>query len=173
VKLRYRSASGDERSWTLKEVVQGKPLGHPSHALFVHFPVAYYVAVLVFDLMTRLQPNAGLVFAATALIVGAFVASVGAVTTGLVDWIGMVPASRKRRWATRHMILQLATFAFFLASLAMRWPHRHEPRAAITWIVVEAVGVAILLVGQWFGGVLVYEMGMRVRTGRVPDAETR
>jgi uncharacterized membrane protein len=169
VKLRYRSASGDERAWTLKEIVQGKPLGHPSHALFVHFPVAYYIAVLAFDLLTRLQPNAGLVFAATALIIGAFIASVGAVSTGLIDWIGMVPGSRKRRWATRHMLLQLGTFAFFLASLALRWPDRHEPRAAITWIVIEAVGVAVLLVGQWFGGVLVYEMGMRVRTGQVQD----
>ncbi len=24
--------------WTLKDVVQGKPIGHPSHPLFVHFP---------------------------------------------------------------------------------------------------------------------------------------
>jgi uncharacterized membrane protein len=94
----------------------------------------------------------------------------GAVTTGLVDWSGMVPGSRKRRFATRHMLLQLGTFAFFLVSLALRWPHRHEPRAAISWIVLESVGVAVLLVGQWFGGVLVYEMGMRVRTGRAPDA---
>jgi uncharacterized membrane protein len=94
VKLRYRSASGEERGWTFKEIVQGKPLGHPSHALFVHFP-AYYIAVLAFDLLTRLQPNDGLVFAATALIIGAFIASVGAVSTGLIDWIGMIPGSRK------------------------------------------------------------------------------
>lgn len=169
MKLRYRSASGEERGWTLREIVQGKPLGHPSHALFVHFPVAFYVAVLAFDLMTRLRPNAGLVFAATALIIGAFIASVGAVSTGLVDWFGMVRGSRKRRWATWHMVLQLGTFAFFLTSLALRWPHRHEPRAAITWIAIEVVGTAVLLVGQWFGGVLVYEMGMRVRTGQVQD----
>jgi uncharacterized membrane protein len=39
----------------------------------------------------------------------------------------------------------------------------------MTWIIIEAVGVTILLIGQWFGGVLVYEMGMRVRTGPTKD----
>jgi uncharacterized membrane protein len=170
VKLKYRSASGETRPWTLKEVVQGKPLGHPSHALFVHFPVAYYIAVLAFDVMTRIHPDPGLVFAGTVLIVGAFAGSAFAVATGLVDWSGMVRGSRKRRWATKHMLLQLATFGLFLVALALRWSHRHDPRAAVAWMVIEALGVCVLMVGQWFGGVLVYEMGMRVRTGRAADA---
>jgi uncharacterized membrane protein len=38
--------------------------------------------------------------------------------------------------------------------------------------VLEAIGYAIIIVGQYLGGVLVYEMGVRVRTGptaREPD----
>ena len=169
MKLRYRSTSGEERPWTLKEIVQGQPLGHPSHPMFVHFPVAYYVAVLAFDVMTRLHPDAGLVFGATLLVVGAFAGSAFAVTTGLVDWWSMVPGSKKRRWATRHMLAQLTTFGFFLVALILRWPHRHDDRASVAWIAVEAVGVCVLLVGQWLGGRLVYEMAMRVRTGREAD----
>jgi uncharacterized membrane protein len=168
---KYRAPGGEERSWTLKEIVQGQPLHHPSHPMFVHFPVAYYIAVLVFDVMTRISPNPGLVFAATALIIGAFVASAFAVTTGLVDWSGMVRGSRKRRWATTHMVLQLTTFAFFAVSLILRFPNRHDPRASATWIVLEALGVLVLLVGQWFGGTLVYEMGMRVRTSGAGEAD--
>jgi uncharacterized membrane protein len=160
----HRTAGGERRSWTLKEIVQGQPLRHPSHPMFVHFPVAFYIAVLVFDVMTRISANAGLVFAGTLLIIGAFVASAFAVTTGLVDWSGMVRGSRKRRWATRHMLLQLTTFALFAVSLILRYPNRHDPQASIAWIVLEALGVLVLMVGQWFGGILVYEMGMRVRT---------
>jgi uncharacterized membrane protein len=169
MRLKYRSGSGEERPWTLKEIVQGQPLGHPSHALFVHFPVAYYIAVLAFDVMTRLHPDPGLVFGATLLVVGAFAGSAFAVTTGLVDWLSMVPGSKKRRWATRHMLAQLTTFAFFLVALILRWPHRHDGRASAVWIAVEAVGVGFLLLGQWLGGRLVYEMAMRVRTGREAD----
>ena len=171
MKLRYRSATGETRPWTLKEIVQGYPLGHPSHPMFVHFPVAFYIAVLAFDVMTRLSPDPGLVFAATLLIVGAFAATVFAALTGFIDWLEMVPGSRKRRWATKHMLLQLTAFAFFAVSLIMRWPDRHAPRASLSWIVLEAIGCLFLTIGQWFGGVLVYEMAMRVKTGRsVRDA---
>ncbi len=44
--LRFRSSSGEERAWTLKKIVQGRPLDHPSHAMFVRFPVAFSVGAL-------------------------------------------------------------------------------------------------------------------------------
>jgi uncharacterized membrane protein len=164
--FRYRSPSGDERPWRLKEIVQGKPLGHPSHAMFVHFPVAFYVGALSFDVLSRAGEFPQAPVAATWLILGALAGSVLASITGLVDWAGMVPGSRKRRWATRHMLLQLAAAGFFVANLAVRWGGRHRPEASLAWIVLGALGVAVVLVGNWFGGVLVYEMGMRVSTSR-------
>lgn len=162
--LRMRAPDG--RRWTLKEVVQGKPLGHPSHAMFVHFPVAFYIGALAFDVLSRAGEFPQAPVAATWLIIGAFAGSAFAVITGLVDWWGMVPGSRKRRWATRHMLLQVAAAGFFVANLAARWPDRHVREAEALWIVLGALGVGVLLVGQWMGGVLVYEMGMRVSTGQ-------
>jgi uncharacterized membrane protein len=79
----------------------------------------------------------------------------------------MVRGSRKRRWATRHMLLQLGTAAIFVVNLVVRWPDRSQAEADVLWIVLGAIGVAVLTVGQWFGGVLVYEMGMRVSTGGI------
>lgn len=155
----------DGRRWTLKEIVQGKPMGAPSHAMVIHFPVAFYVAALAFDVMSRFgdfaeaAPNA-----ATWLIIGAFAFTILAVITGLVDYLGMAPGSTKRRWATRHMLFQLTAFAFFAVNLAVRYGDRHLRDAKPLWIVLDAVGVAFMLVGQWLGGVLVYELGMRVST---------
>lgn len=163
--FRYRSPTGEERPWRLKEIVQGKPLGHPSHSMFIHFPVAFYIGALALDLLSRAWSFPEAPIAATWLIVGAFIGSAFAVVTGLVDWWEMVPGSRKRRWATKHMLLQLTAAAFFVADLAVRWPGRHQSRANLLWIVLGAAGVAVLLVGQWMGGVLVYRMGMRVTTG--------
>lgn len=163
--LRYRSPTGEVRPWRLKEIAQGKPLGHPSHAMFIHFPVAFYVGALGFDVLSRLGRFPAAPVAATWLIIGAFAGSVFAVATGLLDWWGMVPGSRKRRWATRHMLVQFAAAAIFVVDLLARWGRRHQPEADALWIVLEVLGVAVLLVGQWMGGVLVYEMGMRVSTG--------
>lgn len=157
--------------WTLKDVVQGKPLGHPSHPMFVHFPVAFYVGALGLDVLSRVGRFPAAPLAATWLLIGAFAGSVFAVTTGLVDWWGMVPGSKKRRWATRHMLLQLTTLAIFLVDFAVRWPDRHQPEADPLWITLEAVGVAVLVVAQWFGGVLVYGMGMRVSTAEHREPE--
>lgn len=163
--LKTRDATGEERFWTLKEVVQGKPLGHASHPMFIHFPVAFYIGVLVFDLMSRFGDFPEAPVAATWLIIGAFIGSVFAVTTGLVDWWGMVPGSKKRRWATTHMLLQLAAFSVFAINLVVRWPDRYATEAETLWIALGAIGVGFLMVGQWMGGILVYRMGMRVGSG--------
>lgn len=160
--LKTRTETGAERFWTLKEVVQGKPLGHASHPMFIHFPVAFYIGAVVFDVMSRVGNFPEAPVAATWLIVGAFIATVFAVTTGLVDWWGMIPGSKKRRWATKHMLFQLAAFAFFMANLIVRWADRYASQAEPLWIILGAIGVAFMIVGQWMGGVLVYQMGMRV-----------
>lgn len=171
--LRYRSPTGEERAWALKEILQGKPLGHPSHPMFVHFPVAFYIGALAFDLLSRVGRFPEAPLAATWLLVGAAAALAPVVITGLVDWSGMAPGSRKRRVATRHMLLQFAAAACFLASLAVRWPGRRQPEAEALWIGLEVAGAVLLLIGQWLGGVLVYQMGMRVSTVREREREAR
>jgi uncharacterized membrane protein len=160
--IKLRSPEG--RAWTLKEIVQGKPLGHPSHAMFIHFPVAFYIGAFAFDLMSRIGHFPSAPLAATWLIMGAGVASVAAVTTGLVDYFGMVPGSTKRNWATKHLIYQVLAFGFFATNLIVRFGDRELAEAKTLWIVLGGAGVAFLSVGQWLGGVLVYELGMRVST---------
>jgi uncharacterized membrane protein len=166
IQLRNHLPSGEVRNWTLLEIVQGQPLGHPSHPMFVHFPLAFYIGVLAFDLMTKLYTFPTLVLAGTFLIIGGFAGSLFAVTTGLVDWWQMAKGSAKRRKATQHALLQVATFAVFVVALALRWSDRHAAEAKVSWIVVEAVGVVMLTIGQYLGGILVYQMAMRVRTTR-------
>jgi uncharacterized membrane protein len=170
--INLRNVDAGGRPWTFKEWVQGKPIGHPSHPMFVHFPIAFYLAALVFDVMSRIEPNAGLVQAGTYLLVGALLATVILVITGLTDWVGMVRGSRKRQKATQHLLVQVTSAAFFIVTLIIRWPDRDAAQADMLWIVLEAIGYAIIIVGQYLGGVLVYEMAMRVRTGgtaREPD----
>jgi uncharacterized membrane protein len=165
IRLRYHAPDGTVRNWRLREIVQGKPLGHPSHPLFVHFPIAFYSAILAFDIMSLISPSPGLVLAGSYLFLGAFVATVMLLITGLTDWWTMVKGSSKRRLATNHMLVQLTASAFFIVTFVIRWPDRAVPQADTLWIILEAIGYAILIVGQYLGGVLVYEKAMRVSTG--------
>jgi uncharacterized membrane protein len=165
IRLRYHAPDGSVRNWRLREIVQGRPLGHPSHPLFVHFPIAFYSAILAFDILSRITPSPGLVLAGSYLYLGALAATVLLLITGLTDWMSMVKGSSKRRLATTHMLWQLSASAFFIVTFFIRWPDRALPQADTLWIVLEAIGYAILVVGQYLGGVLVYEKGMRVSTG--------
>ena len=160
------------KRWTFREWVQGKPIGHPSHPMFVHFPIAFYLATLVFDVMSRLTPSPGLVRAGTYLLVGAALSTVILVITGLVDYTGMIPGSSKRKTATKHMLANFVSFGFFATSLVLRWPNRDQPQAEMVWIVLEVIGFLVVSVAQYLGGVLVYEKAMRVSLGgaaREPD----
>ena len=155
----------DGRRWTLKEWIQGRPLRHPTHPMFVHFPIAFYLGIIVFDVMSRITPNSALVLASSYLFIGAFLGTAAAAFTGLIDWFGMISGSSKKGLATRHMVLQLAAAAFFNVTFVLRWGDRGAAQAEITWIVLEVIGYAVLVVGQLLGGLLVYERGMRVSTG--------
>ena len=170
--IQFRAPDG--RRWTLKELAQGKPLGAPSHSMVIHFPVAFYVAALAFDVMSRFGDfGESAPLAATWLIIGAFAFTILAVITGLIDYFSMVPGSTKRRWATRHLTFQLIAFGFFVVNLAVRYSDRRLPDAKPLWIILDAVGVAFMLVGQWLGGVLVYELGMRVSTAERAEARAQ
>ncbi len=173
ISLKHRSPTGETRPWTLKEWVQGKPIGHPTHPMFIHFPIAFYLGTLVLDVMSRMNPSPGLVRVGTYLLVMAVIGTVPLVITGLIDWAGMVPGSSKRRLATQHMLAQLAANAFFVVTLVIRWPNRSQPQADTLWIALEVIGYLVIIVGQYLGGVLVYERAMRVSLGgkaREPDS---
>jgi len=106
--------------WTLKEAIQGKPIRHPSHALFVHFPSALLPAAFLFDVLSRIHPDQTLARGAFYDIALGLTMAVGAVVTGLVDYLPMVGGSRKKRLGTYHLLAQAPAMALFAVSLVLR-----------------------------------------------------
>jgi uncharacterized membrane protein len=173
ISFRRRLPTGETQPWTLKEIVQGKPLGHPSHPLFIHFPVAFYIATLGLDILSKVGRFPSAPLATTWLLLGAFAASIAAVTTGLVDRGTTRPGSKVRKKVNQHMYLQLVTAVLFIVNFFVRWSDRHLAEAKPLWIVLDVIGVATLVIGQYLGGLLVYAIGLRVgeSTGR-PEPST-
>jgi uncharacterized membrane protein len=162
LKLRFTSPTGETRPWTLKEIVQGKPIDRPTHPMVVHFPIAFYFAVLAFDIMSLLGDFPAAPLAGSWLLLGAFAGTAAAATTGLVDRSTMPTGSRSRKKATQHMLVQFLVAGIFILDFALRWPHRHDLHASVGWIVLDAIGVIALTVGADLGGQMVYKMGVRV-----------
>ncbi|MCS7275728.1 MAG: DUF2231 domain-containing protein [Dehalococcoidia bacterium] len=148
--------------WTLREVVQGKPLRHPSHPLFVHFPAALPLAAFAFDIASRVHADLTLPRAAFYNLAFALGMTLPAAVTGLVDYLPMVPGSRKRRLGTYHLLCQLSAAALFAASLAIRLLDYDARQTAPAAVALLGLGCLSVAIGNYFGGTLVYRQGMRV-----------
>ncbi|TMF98901.1 MAG: DUF2231 domain-containing protein [Chloroflexi bacterium] len=150
--------------WTLKDVVQGKPFGHPSHPPFVHFPSALLPSALIFDLASRLDPDLTFTRAAFYNIVLGLVVAMFAAITGLVDYLPMVGGSRKKIIGTRHLIAQLCAVSLFALSLLLRTFDFYATQTPLGAMIPAVAGAVVLTIGNYFGGTLVYRQGMRVST---------
>jgi uncharacterized membrane protein len=104
----------------IKDVLQGKPLGHPSHPMFVHFPTALFPTSLLFDLLSWGFTEPTLVKAAFYNIALGLFGALLAMVTGFVDYRGMIPGSRKYRVTTWHMLANLSLVFIFAISLGLR-----------------------------------------------------
>ena len=91
------------------------------------------------------------------------------IVTGLVDYLGMVPRSRKHRVTTWHLLLNVPVVLLFALSLGLRAPELDAARTPVYILVISALALPALVVGNYLGGELVYRVGIRVNTGRLPQ----
>jgi uncharacterized membrane protein len=158
--------------WTLREIVQGKPWAHPTHAMFIHFPTALYPTALAFGVLSHVQRSAHAADAATLLIGLGIAATVPAALTGLLDWSGMVAGSTKRGVATKHMLYQGAAFILAAIAFALFLVDGRGP-ASFLGLLVLGGAIVVMVAGNWLGGVLVYRMAMRVGGSTKPPTRRR
>ncbi|HVH53728.1 MAG TPA: DUF2231 domain-containing protein [Actinomycetota bacterium] len=161
IMLRYRAPTGETRPWTLREILQGKPIDRPTHPMLVHFPIAFYIGVLVLDVLSRIGSFPAAPLAATWLIIGSLAGFAGAALTGLAERSTMRHESRIHTLATRHMLLQYTAAAIFVVDFAIRWSHRHDVHASLLWIALDLIGVLVMTVASDIGGQMVFKIGYR------------
>jgi uncharacterized membrane protein len=152
---------GTDRSWSMREVIQGKPMKRPTHPFFVGFPIALFSGALLLDVLSFAGlPGAAL--AATYAAVGGLIGAVFAIITGLADRSSMRPGSRVRAAATQHMVIQLTATAIFLVNVLVRWSDRATDKAKVLWLILDVVGVGVVIIGGDVGAKMVFRMGYRV-----------
>ena len=161
LRLKYQGPTGETRRWTIREVLQGKPIDRPTHPMLIHFPIAFYVGALGLDVLSRIGHHPAAPQAATWLVLASLAGFVAAAITGLAERSTMRRDLKIRGVATRHMWLQTAAAAIFVVDLAIRWSHHHAARASFLWIGIEALGVITMMVASDIGGVMVYKIGYR------------
>ncbi len=137
--------------------------GHPLHPPLTDATIGAYTFAFIAAILTR----AGLAEHATAqawwlALVVALCISVLTVLTGLLDWLTITSGTPLFRTATTHMlVMATASICFLLAAI---FGHACYVAADVSIgpFVLTIVGFAVLMVGGWLGGTIVFVHGLRV-----------
>ena len=147
-------------------LLKGFP-GHPSHPPLTDASIGAYTAGTLMLILGALgveeeqMAHGGLLAISGGLILAAPTA-----LTGLLDWLALPNGTPMRRLGTIHLFTMVsATLVFALAWLLQRPGYNHATVKPGGWIA--ALGAeALLAVGGYMGGTLVFVYGFRVRGER-------
>ena len=129
---------------------------HPTHPMFVHFPIALTGAAFLFILLAYWRNNASLEQTAFANIVLAAISTVVAGVTGYLDnlknYIGDAPN------ANTKIILAIVLFLLTtgLSIVRYRNPDMFQKTNPFLYIASYGLSFAIALVLAFLGGVILY-----------------
>jgi len=145
----------------LKDLLQGKWLGHPLHPALVHVPTALFPAALVFDLLSFASGNVFVRMSLCAIGLALLVVLI-AVPTGLADWSSVKPGKPARAIGRRHLLLNVLVTVLFAINLALRWDDRDTGHVSIVQLLLSMIGVGLLFVSGYLGGLMVFDYGVAV-----------
>lgn len=140
---------------------------HPLHPAMVAVPIGAFFLALLADLgflsdgrpfWAEMSLIAVCVGVATALI---------AAVLGFIDFTGLPDGSRVRGIAIYHMVINLAAVLLYTVSAYLRWSFGPPYSPSVIALAASFFALAILMVGGWLGGKMVFEL----RAGVVEPAD--
>lgn len=145
--------------------------GKPFHPPLTDVPIGAYVLAAAFDAISWLWHtqswSTDFFKAATLVLVGGAVVSLGAALTGFMDWLRSVPkGTQARRTANAHGITMLTVTALVVIDIVLRLGN-YDGAAPTSSFALAALSVVIALVtalGATIGGTLVFDYGLNVKS---------
>ena len=117
-----------------REVLRGRPLGHPLHPVLVQVPIGCWFSAAVLDTTVP-----GARRAATTLTAVGLAGAGPAAIAGWVDWAELRP--EQARVGLAHALANVATVACYAVSLTARLGGR--PAKGVLWSLGGLAGVAV------------------------------
>jgi len=135
----------------IRDLLTGRWLGHPLHALLTDAPIGILFLVIVFDVLG--DPGA----ATTALVLG-ILAMLAAAVAGVADYADTDGTARER--ATLHATLMVVALVAYLVSLVLRVGS--DSAASTGAVVASFIGFGVMAAAAYVGGDVVYVLGNKV-----------
>jgi uncharacterized membrane protein len=152
--------------------------GKPSHPPLTDIPIACYILVAVFDLISYVKGETSVghdffVSATHVLVVGAITA-LGAAITGFWDWwkglerdrstgvIGKAKHTQAWRTANWHMTIMLTVTAIVVVDILCRLAKWDEGVTTMPILILSVIIASLVTLGAAYGGSLVYDYEFNV-----------
>jgi uncharacterized membrane protein len=144
--------------------------GHPIHPMLIPFPIAFFVATFVCDLIYWRTGNPGWVTATLWLLGAGLIMAALAALTGLIDVLGE-PRIQALRDAWYHAGGNVLAVLIELYNWYSRY-NSGEAAVLPTGLVLSLIVVGILLFTGWKGWEMVYRHHVGVSDEEVQRRET-
>lgn len=148
----------------VRDLLNGRWLGHPIHAVLTDAPIGILFLVIVFDVVG--QPAA----AGWALLIGVL-AMAGAALAGLADYADTDGLSRER--ATLHASFMTVALVLYLVDGLARIGGTTDAPASTAAVIGSVVAFLVLAAGAFVGGDVVYVTGNMVNRHAFRGAGTK
>src|SRR3954451_22652820 len=96
-----------------------------------------------------------------ALIIGLIITGLTALT-GLIDWLAIEWGTELWKTATVHMFAMLTATVFFVVAAIVGHGGYVDQAVTTGSFILTLIGFAVLTLGGWLGGAVVFVHGMRV-----------
>lgn len=137
--------------------------GHPLHPPLTDLTIGAYTLATAMALLSRLgvsEENTATVWW-IALIAG-LVVTLPTAFTGVADWLEIQRGTPLWRTATAHLTAMLTATILFAITAGAGHAAYEDGEVRGGPLVLTLVGYAVLALGGWLGGSIVYVHGMRV-----------
>jgi uncharacterized membrane protein len=125
------------------------------HVVFIHFPIALFLASFAFDLLARWKRDHTLATAAYYNLTAAAIATLPAVATGLIAWQWLLEGEKLRGNLRLHLLFGSLSAAMIL--LLWRWRARlrrsPEQRLTAVYLAVALIAVFVVALTGHLGGI--------------------
>ena len=146
----------------LTELVRGLP-GHPTHPPLTDATIGLYTGAPSFAILSALGvAEENLAVAWWLALVAGLVVTVPTALTGLLDWLKITRGSPLWRTATAHLLAMVAATVIFLVAATMGHGGYVGREVTAAALLLTLAGFALLTLGGWLGGTVVFVHGMRV-----------
>ena len=129
---------------------------HAQHVVLIHFPIALFIAGVIFDFLAQSTKRRALATVAYYNLLGAAISAVPVVITGLLAWQYQLDGQRLKGILLMHLVLgsTSAVLIWLAWGLHFRAGRQTAGRIPVFRLGLETLAVAVVALTGHLGGFL-------------------